>query len=147
MMEQAVRPLSVADTGAVAALERDARAALADQRGGALHLAEVAAVGDWATALSAPDRLVWVGTIDEVVVGYLELGIFGPTAEVVQVYVDPQARELGFGDWLLEAAVAAARQRGCAVIEGTALPGDRDTKNLYERAGIKARKITVSKPL
>jgi hypothetical protein len=33
------------------------------------------------------------------------------------------------------------------VLEGTALPGDRDTKNLYERAGVVARKIVVSKPL
>lgn len=147
MMEQAVRPMSAADTAAIATLERDARAALVDQRGGPAHLAERAAVGDWAAALGAADRLVWVSTIDEVVVGYLELGIFGTTAEVLQVYVDPRAREVGFGDWMLEAAVAAARERGCAVIEGTALPGDRDTKNLYERAGIKARRITVSKPL
>lgn len=53
-------------------------------------------------------------------------------------------REVGFGDWLLEAALAGARLHGCEVLEGTALPGDRATKNLYERAGIKARKITVS---
>ena len=59
----------------------------------------------------------------------------------------PEARELGFGDWLLEAALHAARDAGSTVLEGTALPGDRDTKNLYERAGIKARKITVSLPL
>ena len=147
MMEQTVRPMLATDTGAVAALEHDARTALVDQRGGPAHLAERAAVADWAASLSATDRLVWVSTIDEVVVGYLELGIFGATAEVLQVYVDPEAREVGFGDWMLEAAIAAARDRGCAVIEGTALPGDRDTKNLYERAGIKARRITVSKAL
>ena len=65
----------------------------------------------------------------------------------MQVYVEPQAREVGFGDWLLEAALAEARTQGCIVIEGYALPGDRATKNLYERAGITARKITVSKAL
>ena len=32
-------------------------------------------------------------------------------------------------------------------LEGEALPGDRETKNLYERAGITARLITVSKSL
>ena len=79
--------------------------------------------------------------------GYLQLQIVGDAAEVMQVYVHPEAREIGFGDWLLEAAVAAARSEGCAVLEGTALPGDRQTKNLFERAGIKARKITVSTPL
>ena len=65
-------------------------------------------------------------------------------AHVDQVFVTPAARELGFGDALLEAAVAAAREEGARVLEGHALPGDRDTKNLYERAGITARLITVS---
>ena len=53
----------------------------------------------------------------------------------------------GFGDALLESAVEAGRAAGCVVIEGEALPGDRDLKNLYERAGITARLIIVSKPL
>ena len=57
------------------------------------------------------------------------------------------AREVGFGDALLESAVEAGRAAGCVVIEGEALPGDRDLKNLYERAGITARLIIVSKPL
>ena len=54
------------------------------------------------------------------------------------------ARELGFGDAMLAAGLAHARARGAVVFEGEALPGDRDTKNLYERAGITARLITVS---
>lgn len=103
-------------------------------------------VGDWAAAVAEPDR-VWVGTIDEVVVGYLELIIAGDVAEVRQVWVHPEARELGLGDSLLGHAMEAARRRGCVVLEGTALPGDRDTKNLYERAGITARKIVVSTQL
>jgi GNAT superfamily N-acetyltransferase len=88
-----------------------------------------------------------VGTIDGVVVGYLELGIEGPLASVRQVYVDPEARELGLGDELLATALECARAAGCRTLEGVALPGDRETKNLYERAGIKARKIVVSIPL
>ena len=70
-----------------------------------------------------------------------------PVARVDQVYVTPDARELGFGDALLEAATAAAVAAGADVLEGQALPGDRDTKNLYERAGITARLITVSRRL
>ena len=58
------------------------------------------------------------------------------------MYVTPEARELGFGDALLE--LATGRPLGAAVLEGEALPGDRHTKNLYERAGITARLITVS---
>jgi len=143
-MEQAVRPLTVEECPAVAELETQARAALQDQRGGPQHLAERPPVGDWLPMVHSSTNAVWVAAIDEVVVGYLQLAVDGVRAEVAQVYVDPQAREVGFGDWMLEAALAHARAAGCTVLEGTALPGDRNTKNLYERAGIKARKITVS---
>ena len=60
-----------------------------------------------------------------------------------QVYVTPEARELGFGDGLLEAAIELARAQGAVAIEAEALPGDRETKNLYERAGVTARKLVV----
>lgn len=146
-MDQVIRRLASEDAAAVAQLERDARAALSDQRGGAAHLAERVAVGEWAELVDRGERPVWVSTIDDVVLGYLELEIVGKVARVMQVYVEPQAREVGFGDWLLEAALAEARTQRCTVIEGYALPGDRATKNLYERAGITARKITVSKEL
>lgn len=146
-MHQVVRALAADDVAEVAQLESDARAALLDQRGGVAHLAEREAVGDWATLINCDNRKVWVGTIDDVVVGYLELEVVGDSARVMQVYVEPLAREVGFGDWLLEAAIEEARARGCRVVEGYALPGDRATKNLYERSGITARKITVSKEL
>ena len=146
-MEQAVRAFADADAPQVAILESEARTALVQQRGGPAHLAERPAVGDWAALVHAPGQHVWVATIDDVVVGYLQMQVISAAAEVMQVFVHPEAREVGFGDWLLEAALEAARSRGCTVVEGTALPGDRQTKNLYERAGIKARKITVSLPL
>ena len=146
-MEQVVRPMILDDVPTVAQLEAEARAALLDQRGGPAHLAERPAAGSWSELLAGAGQHVWVATIDEVVVGYLQLVVCEAAAEVWQVYVHPEARELGFGDWMLEAAMACARDAGCTVLEGTALPGDRDTKNLYERAGIKARKITVSTPL
>lgn len=138
-MHDAVRPLTIDDLPEVVALETEARAALEHQRGGAAHLAEEPPA-DWASAVGR----AWVGTLDDVVLGYLELVVEGATARVRQVYVHPEARELGLGDALLAAALDAARAAGCTVLEGTALPGDRETKNLYERAGIKARKIVVS---
>lgn len=142
-MNEAVRAATQTDAADLALMEREAREALAEQRGGPRRLDEVAAVGDWTLAVQTPDR-VWVATIDEVVVGYLELLIEHEVAEVRQVWVHPGAREVGLGDSLLEHAVAAARRNGCTMLEGTALPGDRETKNLYERAGITARKIVVS---
>ncbi len=141
-MDVAVRPAHTHDAAALAELERAARHALVDHRGGPQLLAEHPPVGDWAALCARPDRQVLVGTIDDVVVAYLELAI-GTTAIVEQVYVDPEARELGLGDDMLAMAIAAARQRGCVALEGTALPGDRLTKNLYERAAITTRKLTV----
>jgi GNAT superfamily N-acetyltransferase len=146
-MEQTTRRLTHDDVGVVAQMERDARESLRDERGGAALLAECPQVGDWGGLVDSPDHPVWVSVIDDVVVGYLALTIDNGVARVAQVYVDPMAREVGFGDWLLEAAIEEARRRGCRTIESYALPGDRATKNLYERAGITARKIIVSKSL
>lgn len=147
-MDLVVRPLRAGDAEQVRHLEADARRHLVDQRGGLAHLAERPAIGDWLGALDAPDRSVWVATIDDVVVGYLELQLHANgIAEVLQVYIDPAARELGGGEGLLAAATDHARARGCTTLEGSALPGDRATKNLYERAGITARRIIVSRRL
>jgi ribosomal protein S18 acetylase RimI-like enzyme len=145
----AVRPAEVGDAPAVAELESAARAALSDVRGGAALLAEQPQVDDWRAVIAAPDRRVWVATIDDVVVGYLELATptHGGIGVVRQVYVHPDAREVGFGDDLLLAAIDAVRELGGSAIESFALPGDRETKNLYERAGVTARKIIVSKRL
>lgn len=129
------------DIGQLEFLEVEARAALVGQRGGDRWLVEHPPVS-WPQRCAEAD--VWLGVIDEVVVGYLvaELGD-DLIVRVDQVWVTPQARELGFGDGLLAAAIDAARSRGAVAVEGESLPGDRHTKNLYERAGIVARLITT----
>lgn len=143
-MGEVVRQAEPADAAQLAELEAAARHHLIDQRGGAALLAEQPAVGDWVVAIEDHARWVGVAELDGLVVGYLELAVIGDTAVVRQVYVQPEARQLGFGDWLIEGALNEARRHGCSALEGFALPGDRDTKNLYERAGITARKIIVS---
>jgi GNAT superfamily N-acetyltransferase len=151
MIDPTVRPAGPGDAGPLAALEREARESLVDARGGrrwleehpeiAPHWNEAVASRDvFAAELALPDEPAHI-------VGYLVLDIDGEVAHVDQVYVTPEARELGFGDALLELATDTARAAGAAVLEGHALPGDRDTKNLYERAGITARLITVSRRL
>ena len=144
-----IRLADVDDAPAIAELEAEARAALVDARGGAALLAEQPEVGDWPAVIGATDRRVWVATIDGTVVGYLELATptRGGAGIVRQVYVHPEAREVGFGDYLLAEAIDEIRRLGGTVVESFALPGDRDTKNLYERAGVTARKIIVSKRL
>jgi GNAT superfamily N-acetyltransferase len=149
MIDPEVRPATAVDAGDLEALEAEARAAVADARGGPRWLEEHPSIGsDWPAAIET--RRVFVAVLrtdstgDGVVVGYLVLDVGGAVAHVDQVYVTPEARELGFGDALLAVAADAARAAGCTVLEGHALPGDRETKNLYERAGITARLITVS---
>lgn len=143
-MNEVVRRAEVGDADQIAVLEAAAREHLVDQRGGPALLAEQPAVGDWVELIADGSRWVGVAELDGFVVGYLELAVVDSIASVRQVYVEPEARELGFGDGLLDAARHEAIGRGCAALEGVALPGDRDTKNLYERAGITARKIIVS---
>lgn len=143
MVDPSVRPATAADVADIARLESLARAALGGQRGGdrwlETHARHGGVPGDGARA--------WVATIDDVVVGYLVCAIDTDRARITDLFVHPDARELGFGDELLAAALAAARVAGARTLEAEALPGDRDMKNLYERAGIKARLIIVSTPL
>ena len=151
MIDPTVRRAGPSDVGPLQVLEAEARDALVDARGGRRWLEEHPIVGTaWSSAVAA--RHVFVAVLDvgddgPLDVGYLVLDLDGAIARVDQVYVTADARELGFGDALLEAATEVATAAGAEVLEGQALPGDRDTKNLYERAGITARLITVSRRL
>ena len=144
MIDPHVRTAEPADVAQLTALEVEARRALVEQRGGRRWLEEHPLVGEaWPRRLASD--AVFVAFIDDVLVGYAVVVDESPDiTRVDQVFVTPGARELGFGDAMLAAGLTHARERGAQVFEGEALPGDRDTKNLYERAGITARLITVS---
>lgn len=143
MIDPFVRRATPDDSPELLGLEQTARAALADQRGGARWLDEHPERGaGWSEVISATP--VFVAELDGVPVGYLVLQLDGELARVDEVYVLDGAREVGFGDELLARSIEAAREAGATVFEGQALPGDRMTKNLYERAGITARLIVVS---
>lgn len=146
MIDPTVRLADTADVEQLAWLEREARTALAEQRGGPRWMRDHPERGTlWVHAVS--DHRTWLAHIDEVVVGYIVVSFEGHLVRVDEVYVSPGARELGFGDELLAIAISSATERGALTLDAEALPGDRNTKNLYERAGIKARLITVSTPL
>jgi len=146
---RAVDPTDADDIAQLVLLEHDARAALVGQRGGDRWLLENRAVdGAWVefTAGNAID--VVVAHIGSVVVGYLVAALGGDAViRVEQVWVEPEARENGFGDALLALAIERAVAKGATAVEGQSLPGDRHTKNLYERAGIVARLITTFREL
>lgn len=145
-VEPVVRDAEALDADAVIALDAAMRSAVSDQRGGAAWLHENPPLADDPTFVGR----CRVGVIDDVIVGFVVWRVRperGGVIEVQRVHVAPQARELGFGDALLAAVIATGRELGCAHVEGHALPGDRETKNLYERAGITARRITVARSL
>lgn len=140
MIDPTVRPATAADEADLDRLEGEARSNLSATRGGPRLLELVPSRrGRWL----GEEVETLVADLDGFCVGFL-VGVPGQIWVVESVYVMPEARELGFGDELLAAAIASAKRAGSARLEATALPGDRETKNLYERAGVTAKAITVA---
>jgi GNAT superfamily N-acetyltransferase len=144
-VDPVVRRATASDAAALDHLQALARTAAVDVRGGMQLLAECPIVTDWEALIAS--NVVLVGVLDDVVFGYLVLRLAADRGVVSHVFVEEGARELGLGDAMIDAAIEAVRAAGLRGIEGTALPGDRETKNLFERAGITARKITVYRGL
>jgi GNAT superfamily N-acetyltransferase len=158
VIDPRVRRAEPGDAEELRSLEAAARAGLAEVRGGGRWLDVHHAIGErWAQAIE--ERAVFVAVIPatgdgdavtDAVVGVLVVDVVDDpmrVARIDQVFVTADARELGFGDALVAAATEWGRAAGAELIEAETLPGDRNLKNLYERAGVTARLITVSKRL
>ena len=141
-----------AELARVAELARELREELRAERGGAL----------WATREARPeplddavrelskrdDALVVVGTTEDVVVGYgiarweslrdgTRLGV------IDEIYVEPEARGVGVGEMVVERLVTFCMDAECLGVDATALPGHRQAKNFFERAGFSARSLVM----
>ncbi len=103
MSVESARPATGADRGRLTELVAAARAEIVDQRGGTLHLLrDVRALGDDDVLLDQAACVV-VGEYDDVVVGYAALHVErlsdGTDLAVLDdIYVEPDAREVGVGD-------------------------------------------------
>jgi GNAT superfamily N-acetyltransferase len=150
-MEVAVAVASADVVPDVAALARAGRAELLAYRGGDLFVAReclAEPLEETLLAVLADDAArLFVGTIDGTAVGYAVVTDDRRIAVVREIVVDPEARAIGVGEGLLDAAMAWGRERGCIGIDSFALPGARDTKNFFETAGMKARLLVVHAPL
>lgn len=152
-LEESARRAVAADAAEVARLVGDALAAVVGQRGADQWLATDAPDVPTPADLVDGAPLAWfVGCLDDVPVGVAAAAerAWRDGRTVVRaelVYVDPGAREVGVGEALVEALLAHAAERGAAALEATALPGDRELKNLFERVGLVARAIVVHKAL
>jgi GNAT superfamily N-acetyltransferase len=153
---ESVRTATPGDLAAVRDLAAQFVAEQAEQRGGAVWLAsEGGAVADGdalRVAIDDPTQVVLLGRIDDVTVGLLVARLDalddGTLLAVVRVlYVEPDAREVGVGAALIDAAIDWAAAKGCRGIDATVLPGNREGKNFFEQHGMVARAIRVHRPV
>ncbi|MDP8953657.1 MAG: GNAT family N-acetyltransferase [Actinomycetota bacterium] len=150
------RLAGVEDLPRLAELAEEAVAEQADHRGGAVWARRETrprpALPSLAAALEDPLQLVLAGTIDDVVVGYgvvrLERLRTGELLGIVSdLYVEPEAREVGVGEVLIDRVLAWCAEHGCCGVDALALPGNRNTKNFFETFGFTARALIVHRSL
>ena len=145
-----VREALIADVSSLRFLEDTAFESLSNFRGLAQFLEMSPRIGDeWNDLVNDAKYRLLVGLSEGVIHGYLLVEIFDTLhkALIKQVFVDSSARQLGLGAMLIEHCEKIARESGCTVLEGLALPGDRDMKNLFERATMSAQLLIVGKNL
>ena len=99
-----------------------------------------------------PQASLFVGEYEGALVGLLGVSLGEPAAGRLPAlieccYVEPEARGVGVGSSLMEAAVAWSGVHGCTDVDALALPGDRPTKQRLEAAGFTARLLTLSRRL
>ncbi len=155
-MVEAARAATVDDVPRVAELAAAAIEELRATKGGAVSARRHARHEPIADSVRADvddaSVLSLVGTIDDFVVGYAIAHVErvhdgGRLAVLTDLYVEPGARDVGVGEALLDTVLAWATEGGCFGIDSLALPGNRETKNFFESAGLVARAIVVHRPL
>jgi GNAT superfamily N-acetyltransferase len=153
---EGARPATQDDLARIAELASGAIEELRSTKGGDVWArAEARAVpveASIAAAIDDGDQRVVAGTIDEVIVGYgiahIEVLRDGGLLGVVDdLYVEPLARDVSIGEVIMDDLLAWCEERGCFGVDSLALPGNRATKNFFERFGLVARAIVVHKPL
>ena len=136
----------------IAALARGAIEELTPLRGGAVWRAregrQEPIEDGLRRLLTDDDARVLLGTLDGVALGYavarLERLADGTTLGVIDdIYVVEGARGVGLGEAMMRDFLDWCTAAGCFGMDAMALPGDRTTKNFFERAGFTARKLVM----
>lgn len=149
-MNTFVRRAIHADADALRQLEVEMREQLTRFRGGDRLASDLPLVGnDWAGRIDSDKWIIFVAGFDEAQLGYLCLDVATKDGVplISSVYVTLEVRQLGLGDGLVSAALESCQKLGAVAVDAFALPGDRETKNLFERSGLTARLLIASKRL
>lgn len=152
-MEHA-RQADATDLGLIADFWSEAVAELDGQRGGFL-LAGSLTREDLPTALlqahEDEDRLLVVGMLDEVCVGFASVFCDRkrrePVAAIELIYVQPPARQVGVAEAIVNRVMDWASELGCVGVDAPALPGSRSAKAFFEDNGFIARLLVMHHPL
>jgi len=140
----------------VALLAAEARAEIEASKGGPMYLRREGRALPYLESFEAQASdergAVVVGLIDASIVAFAtvshcELRDGAQLAEIQEIYVLPDARGVGIGEFMLDVIMDWARERGCERLEGSVLPGNRHGKNFFERAAMVTRVLRVSTAL
>ena len=107
----------------------------------------------FSACIRSPDILYLCAEIDDRMVGFCSLVIReslrveGHFAHIDELIVDEQHRRTGVGAELLEAALAAAKKRGCKVIELDSALYREDAHRFYLKKGFEKKAYLFSKEL
>jgi len=153
---EGVRRAVDADVVRLAELCRMAVTELAQTKGGPVFVRREARAEPVETSLAAavsdPAQLVVAGMIDDAVVAYAAVRVEplhdgDRLAVVTDLYVEPEAREIGLGEAMMNHVLDWCREQRCLGVDSIALPGNRATKNFFESMGLVARAIIVHRRL
>jgi ribosomal protein S18 acetylase RimI-like enzyme len=105
----------------------------------------------FAQAIEDEDALVLLGRIDGYPFGFMLVRVEEMLnrakgerlAAIRLIYVDPEAREAGVGEVMLQTALERLRSRGVSKFDAHVLPGHRLVKNFFEAGGFAARSIIM----
>ena len=104
-----------------------------------------------AEGLQDPDTFIYLGTIDDVIFGFIlarSEPLLAPVAtervgSIRLVFTEPEAREVGVGEAMLDAILTGLRTAGHRLFDAHVLPGHRLVKNFFESGGFAARSIVM----
>ena len=153
---EGVRAATADDLARIADLAHALRAELGEERGGALWVEREAwpepLEDAYGALLARDDALLLVGSIDDSVLAFAavvveQLRSGARLGVITDLFVEPEAREVGVGEVLIDALVEHCRAAGCIGVDATALPGHRAAKNFFETHGFTARALAMHKHL